>query len=475
MSRRTAILALAVLAIGGAALADRLKPPAPPVPAGVRPAEPGGVWVCPVVKLPGIGGYIHLLNSGRDAAAVRISFVVDVGNRVEQSLSVPPRRAVSIGTPPGLRSKGAGAIVEYSGGQLTVSRSTYIGTATSISAGAAACSRPGGVVQVVPQGATLRTETQLVLLNPSVADAVVDIALLVGGQKIRPVSLQGRVVPARRRLVIREGDFAFDARSVAAEITAQTGRIVADGVVATGSFVDLIPGVNATRDLVAMASTARGPAAFTAVAIGDDDAVIDAGILAGDGRTSYGPLVTPLQPNDPQLSSLAADEVPAGAAGLSARSKTAAMALGARWVVRASNGRSDFAIISGTQPANEVAAVLGPPAIPGALRLLLANPDDIEGLINVTVVTESGATKTERLQGVHLGPGRATTLTFEGLPKTGTVGVIVTSAGARVAAALEAIAIFPGSFAACAVSGVPMLPAPLVAVEPDARQGVPAP
>ena len=274
---------------------------------------------------------------------------------------------------------------------------------------------------------------------------------------------------------MREGDFTFDARAVAAEITAQTGRIVADAAIVTRSYVDLVPGVNATRDLVAMASTARGPAAFSAVAIGDDDAVIDGGVLGADGRTAYAPLLTPLAPNEPQLSSLPADEVPAGAAALSARSKTAAIAIGARWVVRATSGRTDSASTSGVQPGNEVVAVVGTPAVPGALRLLVANPDETEGLINVTVVTESGATVPPRLQGVHLGPGRSATLTFQGLPKAGTVGVIVSSTGARVAAALEALANLPSSFAAYAVSGIPVLPAPLIAVEPDARQGVPAP
>jgi hypothetical protein len=474
MTQRAWIGTLAVVLIAGAALADRFKPPGPPVPAADVAAEPGGVWVCPVVKLPGAQGYLHLVNTGRAATRVRIAYIVESGKPLEQAISLGSRRSVTVAAPRQLLTRGAGAIVEYAGGQLTVSRTVFIGGVGTLAAGAASCSRPGGVVQVVPQGSTLRAETQLVLLNPGRSDAVTDIAILVGGQRVRPVSLQGRVVPAGRRLIVRLGDFAFDARSIAASITSQTGRIVADGVVVTPSYVDLVPGQNATRDLVAVASAARGPATFSSIAIGDDDAVITAGVLSEGGRTAYGPLVPALAPNTPQVSTLLADEVPEGAVALSTVSKTAPIAIGSRWAVRATNGRTDSAVSSGAQPANEVVAVIGPPALPGALRLLVANPDVSEAVLGVIVITEAGATEPPRLQDVHLGPGRATTLSFQDLPKTGTVGVVVSSVGARIAAALEAVTTRPGAFAAYAATGVPLLPASPVAVEPDPRQGVPA-
>jgi hypothetical protein len=159
---------------------------------------------------------------------------------------------------------------------------------------------------------------------------------------------------------------------------------------------------------------------------------------------------------------------------LAATSKTSAIALGSRWAVRSSAGKTDSAISSGVLPSNETVAVVGPPATTSALRLLVANPDTTEALLRVLVITESGATAPARIQNVRLGPGRTMTLTFPGLRDKATVGVIVTSTGARVGAVLEAIAAPPASFAAYAVTGVPVLPAPPVAVEPDARQGVPA-
>ena len=482
--RRLWVGVLVVAALAGAALADRFYESAPPSPAADRPAEPGGVWVCPVVKVAGAGGFIHLINAGDQRATVRITYIPDGKKPLEQALTLDAQHARTVGSPGSIAGQAAGAVVEYAGGEVTVSRTVLIGGlgdvaqgagAGGLSAGAASCAKPGGVVQVVPQGATLRTETQLVIMNPGTGDAVVDIALVSNGQEVRPVSLQGRVVPAHRRLVVREGDFIFDARSVAAVITANGGRIVADALMVARSIADLIPGMNATRDLVTVASSARGAVAFSTVAIGDEDAVIEAFVLSSSGRTAYSPLATGLAPNAPQVSLAPTVGVPAGAVALAAVSKTSAIALGSRWGVRSSTGKIETAISSGVLPSNKTVAVVGPPAATGALRLLVANPDATEAVLRVAVITESGATEPPRLQDVHLGPGRTVTLAFPGLSDKATVGVIVSSTGARIAAALEAIAAPANSFAAYAVTGVPFLPAPPVAVEPDARQGVPAP
>jgi hypothetical protein len=481
--RRLWIGVVAVAALAGAGLADHFYDPVPPVPAADRPAEPGGVWVCPVVKVAGAGGFIHIVNTGNQRATVRITYVPDGKKPLEQALTVAPLHATTVGSPGSLATQNAGAIVEYAGGDVTVSRTVLIGGigdvprgagAGGLSAGAASCARPGGVVQVVPQGATLRTETQLAIMNPGTADAVVNITLVSNGQELKPVSLQGRIVPARRRLIIREGDFVFDARAVGAIITADTGRIVADALLVARSTADLVPGMNATRDLVAIASSARGTAAFTTLAVGQNDAVIRAYLLSGEGRTAYSPLATALPPNSPQVASAPIAGVPAGAVALAATSDTSPLAIGARWAVRSSTGKVDSATSSGVIPSGKAVAVVGQPATTKALRLLVANPDKSEAVLNIQVITESGAATAPGLQNVHLAPGKAMTLPFPTLTDGATVGVIVTSVGARIAALIEAIAAPPNSFAAYAVAAVPVLESPPVAVEPDARQGVPA-
>jgi hypothetical protein len=91
----------------------------------------------------------------------------------------------------------------------------------------------------------------------------------------------------------------------------------------------------------------------------------------------------------------------------------------------------------------------------------------------VTVVTDEGSTTPSALQDVSLGAGEAIELSLAGVGGSGTVGVLVTSVGARVAAAIQAIALQP-SFGAYAVTAFPDLPRPLVAVDPDPRAGVAA-
>jgi len=466
--------ALVAVTLAGAAVADRLHPPRPPVPVADAPAEPGGVWVCPVVKVAGSGGFIHLVNAGDDRSTIRITYVADGRAPVEQALTLAPQVAGTVGPPRSLLGGGAGAIVEYAGGSVSVSRTALVGVPGGFAAGAAPCAKPGGVIQVVPQGSTLRAETQLILLNPGTADAVVDIALMVNGQALRPVSLQGRVVPAHRRLVVREGDFAFDARAVAAVMTAATGRIVADALVVSGSTAEVVPGVNPTRNLLTVASTARGDATFSTLAIGDDDAVIDARVLSSIGQMTYTPLTTGLAPNTPQVAPMPGQDAPPGAVALSAVSKTSAIAIGARWGV-ASSGRNDVAISSGVQPSRAAVAVVGFPANLGTIRLLVANPDAVEDRLSVTVISESGATQPAALQNVQLPGGHTATLAVPGSTRPGTIGVIVTSVGGRVASALEAIVSNASVYGVYAVTALPVANPLPVAVSADARQGVPAP
>ena len=118
-------------------------------------------------------------------------------------------------------------------------------------------------------------------------------------------------------------------------------------------------------------------------------------------------------------------------------------------------------------------AVIGPPALASELRLLVANPAERDAAISVTVLTDEGSTTPPALQDISLAAGEAVQLSLAGVGGKGTVGVLVTSVGARVAAVIQAIALQP-SFGAYAVTAFPDLPRPAVAVDPDPRAGVAA-
>ena len=457
-----------VLVLTGLGVVDRLSPAKAPLPALVRPSRAGGVWACPVVKLDGAGGFLHLANTGSGPSTVRITYVPDGRKPIERAITLAAGHAATVGTPGGLLRAAAGAIVQYAGGSVAVSRTAFFGGG----AGAAPCSRPGPATLVVPQGSTLKADTQLVIMNPTAADATVDVALLVNGQQLRPQLLTGRVVPAGSRLVVREGDFSFDARATAAMITAEAGRVVVDGTFTAVGTVDIIPAVPATREVATVASTARGAALFSVVAIGENDAVTAARLLTAQGPTTFGPLVTGLPPDKPLVSAAAAEKP--GAIALHVVSSTSPVAISARWQIATRNGSSEWAVSAGVQPSRDVVALLGPPAAPPAMRILITNPDPTEATIGVTILTESGPAEPQTLQGVRLAPGRSVGLSIAGVPATSTVGVVIHSKGARIVAALEATTAVP-LYAAYAVTAIPIVATPRVAVVPDPREGVPAP
>ena len=471
--RRWGLLAFVVLSITGAALADRFAPAPPWLPAADRPAEPGGAWACPFLKAAGSPGWLHVANFGRVASHVRVTYLPDRKAPVVQAFDIGPGRAGTIGSPAAIRSSAAGAIVEYAGGDLVVSRTAFV-TANGGTGGAAApCGRPGAQAVVTSQGATLGVETHLILLNPGTSDAVVDVSLLFDGQELEPESLRGRVVPARGRLIIREGDFAFDERVVAGVVQARSGRIVADALIAARGLIELVPAVGAASETVAIGNTAFGPLAFSAVAVGDTDAVTDSRTLSESGQGVFEPIAAGLPPNTPRFAEIPKGSFAPGPVAVAVTSSTSPVALGARWQVIGPRGVVEQAATVAVPPAARALAVIGPPALASELRLLVANPADRDATISVTVVTDAGSTTPSALQDVSLGAGEAIQLSLAGVGGSGTVGVLVTSVGAGVAAAVQAVALQP-AFGAYAVTAFPDLPRLTVAVDPDPRAGVPA-
>ncbi len=459
-----------VVAITGAALADRFAPASPHLPATDPPASPGGAWGCPFVKAAGSPGWIHLANFGDEASRVRVTYIPDRREPVTQAFELGAGRAGTIGTPAAIRGVGAGAIVEYAGGDVVVSRSALLTANGGTGGAAASCARPGPQAVVVPEGSTLRVETTLVLLNPGTSDAVVDVSLVFDGQELEPESLRGRVVPARGRLTIREGDFAFDEPAVAGVIRARSGRIIAEALLATNGLVDLVPAVGVQAESVVLAHTAGG-SIFTAVTVGDVDALADGRSLSRAGQGVFEPLAGGLPPNTPRVGGIPENSIPPGPIAVAASSSTSPVALSARWRLIGRGGASDQAAASGVPPALRTAAVVGPPA--SELRLLIANPAEQDASVSVVVVTEAGRSTPAALQRVSVEAGSTVELRLSDLGGSGSVGVLVIAVGAPVAAAIQAVAVRP-SFGAYAITAVPDLPRPPVGVDPDPRAGVPA-
>jgi hypothetical protein len=472
--RRLWIGLVAALALAGAAFADRLSPVTLPLPPAAATFSPGTVWACPILKGANTRGWIHLANAGPDVSVVRITFVPDGAPPVAQAVTVEAGRAISVGAPDAVR-QAAGAIVEAAGGDVTVSRTAFAAVPPNRSgAGAAACQRPDAASVVVPFGSTLAAETQIAMLNPGTSDAVVDVAFAFDGQRLAPETLRGRVVPARGRLVVRAGDFAFDEPFVAAIIQARSGRVVAEGLLTHGGFLELVPGGPVARSLVALGSSARGAAGFATVAVGDADAVIEARILSTGGQSAFEPLAAGLPPDTPKVTAAPANAGPAGPVALAIESATSGVAVAASWQVSPGPGTAEQVVTGGVVPSRRATAVLGVPATPGSMRILLAASDVEAAVVDITLMTETGPLKPPELTGIRVEPGRTALLGIPSVPATSALGVLATSAGGRFVAVLEATATFSGLFGAYAAVAVPAIEPSRVGVEIDPRSGIPA-
>jgi hypothetical protein len=470
--RRRILWAAVVLAVAGAAVSDRLAPAGTLLPAAAAPAEAAVVWACPVLKAADAPGWLHLANAGTRPARARITFVPDGSPPVASTVEVAPGHAATVGVPGEVRPA-AGALVEVVGGEVAVSHSLFAALPPSPVAGAAAtCQRPGPPALLVPWGSTLQAETTLVLLNPGSADATVDVALLTDGGRVEPESLRGRLVPARGRLAIRLGDFAFDQPAVAALVEARSGRVAAEGLVAASSFLEIVPAVRLAPSATAAAATDRGPASFASVAVGDADAVLDARLLSGAAQTAFEPLAAGLPAERPRLDGTPPAAGPPGPVALALSSTTSPVGLVALWQVRIGQGGSDLASVPGGLPVRRALAVIGVPADLASLRLLLAAPDGA-AVVDVDLLTDGGRLRPPELAGLRVEGGRATLLRLP-TPAAGTsaVGVVVSCRHGSLVAALEATGAALGRPGAYAVAAVAAERRPArVAVDP--RAGIP--
>ncbi|MGH2727026.1 MAG: DUF5719 family protein, partial [Actinomycetota bacterium] len=258
-----------------------------------------------------------------------------------------------------------------------------------------------------------------------------------------------------------------------AVIRVRSGRVVADALLAARGLIELVPTVGAQRQTVAIGSSKAGTLLFTAVTVGEIEAVTEGRTLTTTGQGVFEALATGLPPNVPRVAGIPEGTADPGPIAVAVSSSTAPVALGSRWQVIGRGGIVEQAATAAVPPARRAVAVIGPPALPANLRLLVANPTEQEAQVTITVATENGLSSPAVLQGVTVSGGHSLELSLAGVARAGTVAVLVTSSGAPIAAAIQAIAFQP-AFGVYAVTAIPETPRQPVAVDPDPRAGVAA-
>jgi len=458
-------LTLAVAAGMVAAVAvDAVTPPARSAQPVTPAPSSGGIWACPVASLGTGGGYVFVANAGPRPARARVVLIPDKGRPAVLPVTLRPGsvRALAIH----LRTKlPVGAIVEFAGSDVVAFHSVALNDPNlGVGATGAPCGRPGPTLLAVPQGRTLGADTQLALLNPGASDAVVSVRLLSDGAVLQPERLSRRVVPARGRLIVHVGDFAFDKRDVTALVTMVSGRVVAENVV-FGSGVTMVPAVSpARRIVVPVGSSAE--ATLSLAAAGDADTDLSSRLLGRAAQGAASGVPTSLSGLTSRGVAVAAFGKGAPVAyGLEAQEGSPVVA-GARWVVRR-RGAIETAGATGAEPARRWAAVV--PAYSGTseVRALIANPGSVRTRVRLRLL---GASRARTLAPVTVGGGRLASVVLGdrpgvyGLEAIGDRPVVVALSSVGGAAFLQALA----------VTAVPIEAVGAAAVTLDPRVGVPA-
>lgn len=177
--------------------------------------------------------WLWIANPGKRTASVQLTLHTPEGGELPEGLaeaSIPPgemRRVELTGTfPEGVRT--AALTARSNGAPIVVSAGTSISaddpaaTGIAVQLGASAPDR----AWVVSGGSAAERSEQLHVVNPTGADAVVDVALFNGAALLEPDELQGIEVAAGSSVVLDLGE-ALDQRSRwSAFVTASSGEVV---------------------------------------------------------------------------------------------------------------------------------------------------------------------------------------------------------------------------------------------------------
>ena len=191
-----------------------------------RPAAKASTWFCPGV--PGnddsISGLLVISNSGESPVGGTITrFALDGAAR-RQRFAVPARSTLEVDALVGTQSQFVSALVESQGAPIAVEQRT---THRAGNAVASCASSPAGTWYLADGFTGADSVEQVVVTNPSLDSAILDVSFVTSIGERSPQSLKGVVIPPES---VRVFDLAaLDARNeatIAVSVKATVGRVV---------------------------------------------------------------------------------------------------------------------------------------------------------------------------------------------------------------------------------------------------------
>jgi len=231
--RRAVVVAVVLASIAGLVAVARRSPA--PVDSAVvvrqvvpefRASAKASTWFCPGV--PGnddsISGLLVISNSGEAPVGGTITrFALDGAAR-RQRFAVPARSTLEIDANVGLDSQFVSALVESQGAAVAVEQRTVHRAGNAV---AACASSPAGTWYLADGFTGADSLEQLVVTNPSLDSAILDVSFVTAVGERSPQSLKGVVIPPES---VRVFDMAaLDARNeatIAVTVKATVGRVV---------------------------------------------------------------------------------------------------------------------------------------------------------------------------------------------------------------------------------------------------------
>jgi hypothetical protein len=236
-----AVLTTATVVVGGLALDRRIGLRAPE--AATVGTEVSGAWFCPHGGGEGWRAWVAVANPTVETAEVRLTS--GSGPSAQRAREIlPPQTHRTVEVP--AAEMAAGTVVEFLGAEAVAGMIVVRPEGEGGGVAAEPCTGRGGTRWWVPEGSTLRGETaRLVVHNPFAAEAVFDVGLVSRERTLHPGSLKGIVMGPGQLRALDLGRFALGEDSLSATVTAQLGRVVVGGVVASSGGIRSTIGIPA--------------------------------------------------------------------------------------------------------------------------------------------------------------------------------------------------------------------------------------
>jgi hypothetical protein len=444
-----------------------------PEPAVAPAGAPRSTWFCAGGTADELAPHsVVITNTGEEQRQARVTVVGPKGvDPVEIDRVVPAGGALDVDLGAELRTAvpeatgAVSAVVEVDGGEVVVDH-----VVSGLGTDRSPCASSASGVWYVPYGSTARPGARqlLVLFNPFVSDAVVDLRFATDNGVRDPGQGEGLVVAGRSSMLVDITDSVTVSQVVAATVTARTGQLVVDrlqqfdgsgengfrglavgGAQPAAATTWFVPGIRlegVRRELLVV----QNP--------GDQRAEVDVELLAHDPSVFLEPFALSVRPG--QYATLALDSVvPLQAAGLE----------DVHVVVRSGNGVpvvvNRVAAVPETPPDAEAATsavvpgvtvmagvvaparrvVVGAPLVPGGSgsRLFVLNPSP-DTIVTATITLLDAGVRTA-LPAVEIAPRGTAVVDLDELAE-GPVSVVI-DASAPVVAARESVGITSRSIA----------------------------